>query len=221
MSRVMALIWQAISFHISFLSFCHPADLLEVARDSPSPICHYCPDLCFFPISLSSSCAYTVQGLQSVIILSTSRRQWSKSPVLVTQLHKNSDAQGSSAQSSSSQANNGIQNGNTQISGGQSYTSPAASISPALGVCPVNQGYPRNPGSCDSGFNPLVPSSVASDPNCPSGTASCQMIGHPGFCCLFSSRCCIDFIHQAACCPVGTCCEGIVSYGSIDRREAR
>ncbi|KAL8982384.1 MAG: hypothetical protein Q9205_003083 [Flavoplaca limonia] len=68
---------------------------------------------------------------------------------------QNSNTQGSSAQSSSSQANNGIQNGNTQISGEQSNTSPAVSISPALGVCPVNQGYPRNPGSCDSGSIPL------------------------------------------------------------------
>lgn len=126
----------------------------------------------------------------------------------------NSASQNSNTQGST-QASNGIQNGNTQISGGQSNTAPAVSISPALGVCPVNQGYPRNPGSCDGGSIPLVPSSVASDPNCPSGTASCQMTGHPGFCCPFSTRCCIDFIHQAACCPVGTCCEGIVQYGSI------
>ena len=128
---------------------------------------------------------------------------------------QNSNTQGSSAQSSSSQANNGIQNGNTQVSGEQSNTSTAVSITPALGVCPVNQGYPRNSGSCDSGSIPLVPSSVASDPNCPAGTASCQMTGHPGYCFPFSTRRCIDFIHQAACCPVGTCCEGIVEYGSI------
>lgn len=127
---------------------------------------------------------------------------------------QNSNTQSSSSQSSSSQANSGIQNGNTQNPGGQSYTSPAASASPALGVCPANQGWPRSPGSCDSGYVPLVPSSAASDPKCPSGTASCQMTGHPGFCCPFSSWCCIDLIHQAACCPVGTCCEGVVQYGS-------
>lgn len=118
------------------------------------------------------------------------------------------------------QAVSQIANGNTasQQAGGNPQSSSNRQWSPdpptaAVAVCTLNQGWPSRPGSCNGGTHPPLPSSIARPPNCPWGTISCAMTGHPGFCCQNSDWCCIDQMQQAACCPIGSCCTGALTYG--------
>lgn len=157
--------------------------------------------LCLFLVVLSpwaSEAQNTVGFQQAVVQISGSGDSISQS----------GNVQGSGSQSSNAQSSN-YQAGDGQSSNGQWYGSP----SPAFAVCPINQGWPTLPGSCDGGTISPVPPSVARPPNCPLGTVSCEYTGHPGFCCASASWCCIDLIHQPACCALGSCCSGAIDYG--------
>ena len=166
----------------------------------------------------------TVDFQQAMVAISGSDNSVSQSGNVQGDGSQSSNVQGDGSQSSNAQGTNN-QNGNPQSSSGQGNNNEVGSTpsnnndqwynspSPAIAVCPVNQGWPRLPGSCDSGTDPPIPPTVSKPPQCALGTVSCAVTGHPGFCCPSSDFCCIDSIHQAACCPIGSCCTGALDYG--------